>query len=981
MNAADRSQILQGLRDRHDVIVECWYQTIVSSGGVPSGSGEIRHHLGKLVEQATALLVAEPFEPQETRTMGATLARLYQIQPKVLDGTQEILARQLVKGLSADQIVALQPRLAALLGGLATGFLRQDYEVMLEEREQAHAALIADLLSTQRALRESEERYRVLVEGLPVGVYRTTPEGQFVDVNPALVEMLGYPDRETLLTANVVGSYLDPDDRTHWQALMERDGIVCDSEVRAKRQDGRVIWVRESAHAVRDDLGNVVYYEGIAEDITEHKCAEEALQKAHDELEIRVVQRTMDLVKANEELQSEIAERKRAEEALRQSEENFRTLAENASDGITIATGTGGHAYANKRFAEITGYSIDEILNATIKDLAHPDEFEKLMERYKRRLLGKPVPKQYETAILRRDGRKVPIEITGARTVWHGHPADIVIIRDITERKRAEEALLKARDELETRVEQRTAELAKANEELRNEIAERKQMEEALRKSEETTRALLNAPTDLASLMDLDGTLVALNQAMARSLGGTLDELLGTCVLDLFPPDLAEGRKAQGEKVVRSRKPVRFEDQRGGRWFDTNAYPVFDAHGKVVQLAIFARDITERKLAEQALQESEARFRGLFENIGDAFILLDADLEIADFNDTSSGIFGLNRGDIVGKPFVNIFSGLSLGDNDLDSVLLDVLREGETRRYADVRWQRSHPEAEDDTYLEIVAYRVLVGGRPHVALLCRDVSETRRLEEALRRAERLEAMGEFAYGLAHDLGNPLVVIQAECELLLGTLPEDSPAADEIKVIARAVESGASLTRQLTDFSRGEPLQLEILHLNMLIRSAGRFLGRLLGEGIDLELDLAEEALFFWGDEGRFERLLLNLVTNARDAMPNGGALSIETRLERLDTLAAQRLELPSGLYALMVVRDTGEGISEENLPYIFEPLFTTKGSGTGLGLAVAYSILQQHNGQVDVESQLGRGSSFYVYFPAIEPDLCGDNLGARPNEA
>jgi PAS domain S-box-containing protein len=181
----------------------------------------------------------------------------------------------------------------------------------------------------------------------------------------------------------------------------------------------------------------------------------------------------------------------------------------------------------------------------------------------------------------------------------------VSVVRDITARKRAEEALQEVHDELEIRVQQRTAELAEANETLQAEVARRERIEQALRESEETARALLNASTDVALLLDPDGIVVALNEAATRSLGESPNELVGICAYDLFPPDVAERRKSYADRVLRSGKPVRFEDEREGRWFDQNVYPVLDAQGKVVQLAIFARDITERRRVEQQAARAE----------------------------------------------------------------------------------------------------------------------------------------------------------------------------------------------------------------------------------------------------------------------------------------------------------------------------------------------------------------------------------------
>ncbi len=261
--------------------------------------------------------------------------------------------------------------------------------------------------------------------------------------------------------------------------------------------------------------------------------------------------------------------------------DNFRALAENANDGILVATGEGEHVYANRRASEITGFSIQEILEIRMQDLAHPDALKKLEKRLREKLEGKPVPPRYETAILRKDGKKVRVEVTGAKTYWEGQPADIVIFRDITFRKYKEE-------ELKARVEKRTAELTQMTEQL---------------------NALMNATTDTVLLIDLKGYVVAANTVTAERFGMRLDKFIGTCSYDLMSPSLARSRKAIANRVVKTRKPHRFEDERRGIIFDSTVYPVLDEGGRVVQLAIYGKDITELKRSERALKRTEEDLR------------------------------------------------------------------------------------------------------------------------------------------------------------------------------------------------------------------------------------------------------------------------------------------------------------------------------------------------------------------------------------
>jgi PAS domain S-box-containing protein len=326
MNAEDKSQVYQVLLNRRQAIADDWYKAIAQTSFVPHGAPEVRQHLVELTEQAITVLLGEPFEPSQAEAIGVSLAGLHYVEAVALSRTQEVLGQQLVEGLPAEQVVALQPRLAALLGGVAAGFFQQARETIISEQEWILGALIRELQRAEEVLRETEERYRTLFEGVPVGLYRTTPKGQILDVNPALVEMLGFPDRDTALAANAADGYANPEDRARWRALMDHEGVIRDFEAQWRRYDGKSIWVKDSARCVRDADGQVLYYEGSLEEITQRKRAEQALQEAYDELENRVQERTKELAEANEALKAEITERKRAEEEIKQRNRELSAL-------------------------------------------------------------------------------------------------------------------------------------------------------------------------------------------------------------------------------------------------------------------------------------------------------------------------------------------------------------------------------------------------------------------------------------------------------------------------------------------------------------------------------------------------------------------------------------------------------------------------------------------------------------------------------
>ncbi|MGA9349133.1 MAG: PAS domain S-box protein [Anaerolineae bacterium] len=608
MNSVERSQLLQVLHGRREAIADSWYKAIARTSHVPHSAAEVREHLVELTEQAIRLLLTEPFEHGGAQAIGASLECLHFVEPEALGRTQEILAQQLAEDLPADQVAALQPRLAALLGGLAVGFCKQARETTLAEQERIRNALTSELRRAEEALREaydeveqqvrertaelratneslrreiterkraeealreseekyrnlverandgitviqdtivkyanprlaemwggtveeiidtpfanhvhpdelpkvldryqrrmagedvlltyetvlrrkdgskvyaelnagvvtyqgkpadlvivrditerkqveeilrqSEERYRNLFEGVPVGLYHIGPDGHFLDVNQTMMKMLGYPDKESLLAVTTVDLQLGvtPEDRQRRLALLERYGTMRDVEVQLRRHDDGVIWGRSNFRAIRDAAGRVLYYEGSLEDITRRKRAEEALQKAHDELEIRVQERTAELAKVNQALRAEITERKRAEEALKASEERYRSLFEGVPVGLYRTTWEGQILDANSALVQMLGYPDRESLLALSATDVYVDPEDRRREQSLLKQNG--VVRDFEMQVRRRDGRPIWVRDTARAT----RDADGRVLyyegslEDITERKRSEQYLLR----------------------------------------------------------------------------------------------------------------------------------------------------------------------------------------------------------------------------------------------------------------------------------------------------------------------------------------------------------------------------------------------------------------------------------------------------------------------------------------------------------------------------------------------------------
>ncbi|MBC7237698.1 MAG: PAS domain-containing protein, partial [Chloroflexi bacterium] len=374
-------------------------------------------------------------------------------------------------------------------------------------------------------------------------------------------------------------------------------------------------------------------------------------------------------------------------------------------------------------------------------------------------------------------------------------------------------------------------------------ITAQRRAEEARRQSAQTAQAILDAIPDVALLMKPDSTIIAMNRAAEQSLQVEAARAIGMKAADLLPPEVAELYLSMADQVVRTGKPLRFTDERNGRWFEHNVYPIPE-DGPVQQLAVIAREITGIVRALEALSESEARARALFENIGDTFVLLDENLTVVEFRDSVDRPLGVTPEHVLGQPFAQAFERSSLyrEGTAVDDLLRAVLRDGHTRRLSDVEW---YPLASDDkSYLDVVVYRIGDGERARVAVLMRDATDRHRLQEILRRRERLETLGEFSAFVAHDFGNVLSTIRAACSLLDEDIGRDHPNRPDVDAIIEAADQGARMVHHLVAYCRGEPPAFDLLDMATWLWQNIALIRRQLGEGIALTVHIEDAPLIF-----------------------------------------------------------------------------------------------------------------------------------------
>jgi two-component system, cell cycle sensor histidine kinase and response regulator CckA len=302
---------------------------------------------------------------------------------------------------------------------------------------------------------------------------------------------------------------------------------------------------------------------------------------------------------------------------------------------------------------------------------------------------------------------------------------------------------------------------------------------------------------------------------------------------------------------------------------------------------------------------------------------------------------------------------------------LEFLRQPSPQPHAKTNWKHVRKDGKVID-AEVIAHRLEYAGRPVYLVVAQDVGERQLLEDQLRQAQKMEAVGRLAGGVAHDFNNLLMVIKGHTELLLNVLPHGDPSARKVELIDRAADRAASLTRQLLAFSRMQVLQPRVINLNKIVEDMGKLIPRLLGEDVDLVIRTSPDLGAIRADASQMEQVIMNLAVNARDAMPGGGRLVIETSNTELDrSYANARPVITPGPYILLAVSDTGTGMDQDTQARIFEPFFTTKeqGKGTGLGLSTVYGVVKQSGGFIWVYSEVGKGTSFKIYLPRVDQPI------------
>jgi len=618
----------------------------------------------------------------------------------------------------------------------------------------------------------------------------------------------------------------------------------------------------------------------------------------------------LERLKQVDTLESLVNERTRR---LRESEEKYRLLVDNMMDTVFSIDLKGNFTFCSQAVEKMTGYSVQQMLSMNMKELVAPEHFQEILERLQARIRGEEYLPTHQFEIIRADGKRLPVEMTTTRVVENSTLIGIQgIARDITERKRAEEAL---------------------------------------RTSEEKYRTLVENANDFIHMIDEKGKVISLNRSAAGLFGKPAKELEGKSIFELFPNEIASRFSENLRKTFETDSGKTFEARMIAHgkefWVSSSLNPVKDREGKVVAILGVTRDISERRKAENDLRESEEKFRRIYDASLEAVYTTSVDGEILDMNPAGVSMFGFDSLDELKKVKSK---NLYVNPDDRKS-LIELAVKGPVRNF-DVLLKRKDG-ATINCIINCYALKDEEGKIVGLQGAIIDITELRQMEKKLREAERLAAIGETTAMVGHDLRNPLTGITGAVYILktISNMKEDSKAKEFLDLIERNVEYSDKIINDLLDYSAELRLNLTTTNPKSIITDALRFIA--IPGNIQVK-DLSRNGTQLIADAEKLRRVALNLITNAVDAMPEGGTLTISSRQSNCDVEIA--------------FSDTGIGMTKETMEKFGTPLLTTKAKGMGFGLAIVKRIVEAHGGSVFAETTAGRGSTFRVKLP-IEPEL------------
>jgi PAS domain S-box-containing protein len=840
-----------------------------------------------------------------------------------------------------------------------------------------------------------EDYYRAIIDSSLDMIITVDKERRIVEFNRSAQNTFGY-SLEEVLGKSVDMLYADPKEGEKISKEVFEKGR-CIAEVINKRKNGELFPSLISASLLRNPKGEVIGVMGISRDISEMKLFEKKLENASQEWratfdalkdhlilidENSVIKRCNisfsnslgmsfheiigkrlfeifeipfnlnPFYRSRESLKREVSTIKKngkwlniiSEPIIRdnkfsgaviivsditeiiESGERFKALTENSPLGISLLRPDRTFEYINPRFTELFGYTIEDIPDKEKWfELAYPEEEyrKKVMSIWKEDFVNnKEIGKVRERDLNVRckDGDRKIVRI---RSVAMGDGKILQTYEDITEKRKAEEIL----EERERRF-----------------------------------RTLIENATDIISMFDKEGRVIYISPSVERILGYKNEDVIGESIFEYLHPDEIQSAKKNFEKIASTNiisKPLRFKVRhKNGSWrYLEGVFNNLLNEPNINAILMNARDITSTIIAEE-------KYRTLFEESKDGIYITDPAGRILDMNPAGVEMLGFSSKEELLKVNINELYFEPGGRKKYKEAME---RDGYVKDFEIVLKKKNGEKliildtgtVVRDEKGKIVAYRGIM----------RDVTEYKKLEQQLLHAQKMDAIGNLAGGIAHDFNNMLQVILGFTDLALSKLGASDPLINDLTKIKKTAERASELVQKLLAFSRKQILEKKVVNMNDLINEHIQMVRRLIPENIELSVVTKAENPTVFVDPVGIEQVIMNIVLNARDAMPDGGKIYIETKNEILESpLNIGEESLKPGEYFTVSIKDTGIGMDEATLSRIFEPFFSTKGrsKGVGLGLSVAWGIIKQHNGNIEVYSSPGKGSTFKIYLPVHE---------------